>query len=69
MLVLTRKKGEGIYLGKDMTIEIISIDGDRISIGIQAPRDIKIYRKELMDETISANKNAANTPLIKLEKA
>jgi len=67
MLVLTRKKGEGIYLGNDVTIEIISVEKDRVSIGIQAPREIKIYRKELIDETISANKSAADTKLMSLK--
>lgn len=67
MLVLTRKKGEGIYLGKDVVIEIISIEGDRISIGIDAPRDIKIYRKELLDETINVNKSAASTKVVSFD--
>lgn len=67
MLVLTRKKGEGIYLGEDVTIEIISIEGDRISIGIEAPREIKIFRKELLDETIIANKSAATTKIVSFD--
>ncbi len=66
MLVLTRKKGEGIYLGKDITVEIISIEKDRVSIGIQAPREIEIYRKELLDDTILSNKSAANTKMTSL---
>ncbi len=67
MLVLTRKRGEGIVLSDDVVIEIISIDKDRVSVGIKAPRDIKIYRKELLDATISANKSAASTKIISLK--
>ena len=67
MLVLTRKKGEGIYLGTDITIEIISVENDRVSIGISAPRAIEIYRKELLDETINTNKSAAGTKVMSLK--
>ena len=67
MLVLTRKKGEGIYLGKDITVEIISVEHDRVSIGIDAPRAIKIFRKELLDETIDTNKSAAGTKIMELK--
>lgn len=67
MLVLTRKKGEGIYLGKDITIEIISVENDRVSIGIDAPRAIEIYRKELLDDTINTNKSAAGTKVMSLK--
>ena len=67
MLVLTRKSGEGIYLGKDVTIEIISVEKDRVSIGIAAPREVRIYRKELLDETINANKSAVDTKVVSLK--
>lgn len=64
MLVLSRKTGEGIVLDKDITIDILSIDGDRIRIGIQAPREMRIFRKELLEETIDINRAAASAPAI-----
>ena len=64
MLVLSRKTGEGIVLDKDITIDILSIDGDRIRIGIQAPREMRIFRKELLEETIDINRAAASAPNI-----
>lgn len=64
MLVLSRKKGEVIYLGKDVSFEILAIEGERVRIGIKAPKDVRIFRKELMDETININKLALSTPAI-----
>lgn len=68
MLVLSRKTGEGIVLDKDITIDILSIDGDRIRIGIQAPREMRIFRKELLEETIGMNRAAINAPVVVLSK-
>lgn len=70
MLVLSRKAGEGIVLDKDITIDILSIDGDRIRIGIQAPKEMRIFRKELLEETIDINRAAvkATPAVIKLEE-
>lgn len=64
MLVLSRKAGEGITVNQDISIEILSIEGDRVRIGIQAPKEIRIYRKELLDQTIDLNRAAVNTPKI-----
>ena len=64
MLVLSRKAGEGIALNQDISIEILSVEGDRVRIGIQAPKEMRIYRKELLDQTIDVNRAAANTPTI-----
>lgn len=64
MLVLSRKTGEGITLNQDVVIEILSIEGDRVKIGIKAPKEMRIFRKELLDETVNLNRTAANTPAI-----
>lgn len=64
MLVLSRKAGEGITVNQDISIEILSIEGDRVRIGIQAPKEMRIYRKELLDQTIDLNRAAVNTPKI-----
>jgi len=58
MLVLTRKSGEGIVLGDDITIKIIELKGGGVRIGIDAPRDKKIYRQEVYDRIIEENKMA-----------
>lgn len=66
MLVLTRKAGEGITLDQNVTIDILSVEGDRVRIGIKAPKDMRIFRRELLDETISTNREAANAPIVEL---
>ncbi|MGC8554943.1 MAG: carbon storage regulator CsrA [Candidatus Acidulodesulfobacterium sp.] len=59
MLILTRKAGESIKIGDDVTIEVLSMSGSNVKIGIDAPKSINILRKELYDmiknENISAS--------------
>lgn len=51
MLILTRKQGESFLLGENIEISISEINGDRVRIAIDAPKDVKILRKELKDAT------------------
>lgn len=47
MLVLSRKIGEKLVIGGNITVEVVKIQGNRITLGIQAPADVKILRSEL----------------------
>lgn len=58
MLVLTRRPGQSILIGDNIEMKIIDIQGDQVRIGINAPRDVSILRKELMDEVRQANREA-----------
>ncbi len=58
MLVLTRKPGETVMLGEDIQVKIVSVDGDQVKIGIEAPRALKIYRREVY-EAIQRENEAA----------
>lgn len=47
MLALTRKKGEALVINNNIEITVLEISGDQIKIGISAPKDVPIYRKEV----------------------
>jgi carbon storage regulator len=47
MLALTRKKGEALVINNNIEVTIIEIRGDQIKLGITAPKDVPIYRKEV----------------------
>ena len=59
MLVLTRKTNESIKIGEDIEITILSINGDQIKLGINAPKDVEIHRKEIYLSIQEANSEAA----------
>lgn len=59
MLILTRKTGQGFRIGDDIEITVTEISGDKVRVGIDAPRDIKILRSEL-SETMKQNVRAAH---------
>jgi len=60
MLVLSRKNQEAIKIGKDIEITIIAIEGEQVKIGIDAPKNIEIHRKELVQAIEEQNSEAAN---------
>ena len=66
MLVLSRKANETIYLGEDIRVVILAVEGERVRIGIDAPRSVRIIRHELIEQTADANKEAVAAPLFKL---
>jgi carbon storage regulator len=58
MLVISRKSGETLQVGDSVSITILSVSGDKVAIGIAAPREIPILRGELV-ETIASNKESS----------
>ena len=63
MLIITRKKGESLMIGDDIEITISKIEDGRVKIGIQAPKEVTILRKELLEEIKNENKSAASMNL------
>lgn len=62
MLVISRKAGETLLIGENIEITVLEAVGDKIKLGITAPRDVKIIRSELK-ETEKINKEAASDKL------
>ena len=59
MLVLSRKAGEKVILNNNITLTIIEVRSDgRVRLGIEAPRDVPVYRKEILDRIQEGQKNA-----------
>lgn len=69
MLVLTRRLGEAINIGEDITITIVDIDGKQVKLGVIAPRDVEIFREEVYDRIKEENIRAAETSSDELKKA
>jgi carbon storage regulator len=68
MLVLTRKKNETIVINDNVEITIVDIQNDQIRIGVNAPKSVKIYRKEIYDSIKEENKKAAATQIDSLDE-
>lgn len=61
MLALTRKKDESIIIGDQIEITVLDIQGDKVRLGIQAPKNVAIYRKEIFLEIKEANQAAVQS--------
>ncbi|GGB43699.1 carbon storage regulator CsrA [Fictibacillus barbaricus] len=68
MLVLTRKLQEAIKIGQDIEITILTIEGDQVKLGISAPKDIEIHRKEIFLSIQEENNKASNTNFNQLQQ-
>lgn len=60
MLALTRKKGESLVVNNNIEITVLEIRGDQVKIGISAPKEVPIYRKEVYLQIQNENKAALN---------
>ena len=61
MLALSRKVGESIIINNDIEIVVLDVKGEQIKIGINAPKTVPIYRKEVYIQIQEANKEAMET--------
>ena len=66
MLVLSRKKNESIVINDDITIVVVEIRGDKVRLGVEAPKEVPVHRREVFDaihrnEGGAGNKTASKT--------
>lgn len=59
MLVLSRRAGESLKIGDDVTITVLGIKGNQIRIAIDAPREIAVHREEIYDRILQAKQGAS----------
>ncbi len=62
MLVLSRKKDEKIIIGDSISIMVIDIRGDKVRLGIDAPRDVSVHRREVYDAIQKESEHGENAP-------
>jgi carbon storage regulator len=62
MLVLSRRTGESIRIGRDVEVVVLGTEGPYVRIGVRAPREVAVVRRELLDEVEAENRRAVAKP-------
>jgi carbon storage regulator len=60
MLVLSRKKNESIIINNDITIVVVEIRGDKVRLGVEAPKEVPVHRREVYDAIRRSEEEAQN---------
>jgi carbon storage regulator len=60
VLVLTRRVGESVVVGHDIVVTVLEVRGDVVRVGIDAPREVQVHRREVYDEVSASNRSAAS---------
>jgi carbon storage regulator len=58
MLVLSRKKNESIVINNDITIVVVEIRGDKVRLGVEAPKEVPVHRREVYDAIMRNNQHS-----------
>jgi carbon storage regulator len=61
MLILTRKSDESIIIGNSIKIKVLKVQGNQVHIGIDAPRELSVYREEIYEQIRKENENAVQS--------
>jgi carbon storage regulator len=61
MLILTRRVGESVVIGEDVTVTVLGVKGNQVRIGINAPKHVTVHREEIF-ERIKSGRGPENTP-------
>jgi carbon storage regulator len=60
MLVLTRKIHQSIVIGDDVEVVVLEVRGEQVRLGIRAPKDVAVHRKEIYEQILEENRGAAD---------
>lgn len=60
MLVLTRKVQQSIVIGEGIEVVVLEVRGEQVRLGIKAPKDVAVHRKEIYDQIQEENRSASN---------
>ncbi len=66
MLLLTRKVGEKLKIGEDVTVIVLGVKGGQIRIGVDAPRDVKVNREEVFQRILKENETSSRPKVVRL---
>ncbi len=62
MLILTRKRGETVLIGDDVTVTVLGVKGQQVRIGIDAPKDVEIHREEVVTRRNASDDDDQEAP-------
>lgn len=65
MLLLTRRPGEKLIINENVTVTVLSIKGNQVRIGIEAPRDVKVHREEIYERIVKEREALNVTPMVR----
>jgi carbon storage regulator len=68
MLILTRKSDESIIIGNNIQIKVLKVQGNQVHLGIDAPRELSVYRQEIYDQIRKENENAVQANISNEDK-
>jgi len=66
MLILTRRVGEKIVIGEDVTVTVLSVKGNQVRIGIDAPRDVAVNREEIYQRILKEQKSLKKNKWVRI---
>ncbi len=62
MLILTRRVGETVMIGNDVTVTVLGVKGNQVRVGVNAPRDVAVHREEIFERIKREHEEGASSP-------